>query len=162
MDSIFRNCEGVITFIDDILIYGTTIEQLRSRTKKVLEILSSNNLTLNSKKCDYEKEEVIFVGSKISKSGARPTEDKIKLILGFKKPERDADIRSFLGTVQFLGPHLKHLSDMTEPLRKMITQGNKLVWGPEQEKAFEKLKQAVVNVETLAFFDPGSHMETAL
>lgn len=168
MDTILTDLDGVIVFIDDLLIFEKTLAELKSRTKIVIKRLKENNLTLNKDKCSYDQTEVIFVGSKINKDGVHPTKDKVALVKGFKTPTKIEEIRSFLGTVQFLGPHIRNLSDLTEPLRRLIKKehgsgkGPIVGWAAEQDTAFEAIKEAVANAQTLAFFNADGSHETGL
>lgn len=69
MEDRLRSCEGVAVFIDDILVYGGTEEELSRRTEEVKRRLSENNLTLNMDKCEFDKESVEFLGNTVSASG---------------------------------------------------------------------------------------------
>ena len=58
MDSIFSDMiEGciVIVYMDDILIFAKTQEELEQYTKTVLQQLQENNLYLKPKKCEFNK-----------------------------------------------------------------------------------------------------------
>ena len=58
MDSIFadliKECI-VIVYVDDILIFATTQEDLEWYTKMVLQKLQKNNLYLKQTKCEFNK-----------------------------------------------------------------------------------------------------------
>lgn len=73
MENILRGCEGVIVFIDDILIFGKNVDSLRSCTQEVMCRLRNNNLTLNKEKCTYEQSKVEFLGYEISEEGMKET-----------------------------------------------------------------------------------------
>lgn len=45
MERILRGVTGIIIFIDDILVFGKDLSELRERTQSVLEVLAQNNLT---------------------------------------------------------------------------------------------------------------------
>ena len=69
--------DGVIVFIDDILIYAQDQELLTERTKKVLKALKRNNLTLNKEKCEYNRTTIKFLGHQLSARGFAIDEDKV-------------------------------------------------------------------------------------
>lgn len=50
-------------------MYGKTLDELRERTEKVKSALKTNNLTLNVGKCEYDKQEMKFLGHTVSASG---------------------------------------------------------------------------------------------
>ena len=49
-------------YMDDILIHADTLEQLRERTKRILDILRKEDLFLKPEKCDFETTEVEYLG----------------------------------------------------------------------------------------------------
>ena len=65
MDDIFRieiidGC--LVIYMDDILIFAATLEQLREKTFRVLQILKDNDLFLKPEKCVFETQQVEFLG----------------------------------------------------------------------------------------------------
>ena len=59
---------GVVAYIDDILIYSKTEEELVNLTKKVLGKLLDNSRCVNAKKCVFHAREVEFVGYTIDQN----------------------------------------------------------------------------------------------
>ncbi|CAH8567690.1 unnamed protein product [Schistosoma mattheei] len=53
MDTILSGIPGVATYLDDILIVATSLEQLRERTKAVLQRISDNGFRLRPEKCQF-------------------------------------------------------------------------------------------------------------
>ena len=65
MDSIFSDMiKGciVIVYMDDILIFARTQEELKQYTKTVLQRLQENNLYLKPKKCEFNKTTMEYLG----------------------------------------------------------------------------------------------------
>ena len=83
--------------MDDILIATKTMEQHRELIKQVLQHLQDNNLFLKPEKCDFEKEQMDYLGL-ILKPG-HITMDPIKLqgIADWPIPRNLRDVRAFLG-----------------------------------------------------------------
>lgn len=153
MEDRLRGCEGVVVFIDDILIYGNTLEELRARTKVAEDRLRENNLTLNKEKCVYEQTSVEFLGYTVSEEGIRPSADKIRDVLACKKPSTQTLVRSFLGMVNFMASFIPNLSQLSEPLRRLTGKTKQFTWTEEQDKAFTDMKEAVAKqVHTRGFF----------
>lgn len=82
------------------------------------------------------------------------------LIQGFRAPQSREEVRSFLGLVCYVAKFIPNLSTITFPLRELLKKEVEFKWDLAQQEAFEKLKQAMVQPEALAYFDP-SH-ETRL
>src|SRR5216684_4473754 len=67
----------IFIYMDDILIATKMMEQYRELMKKILQHLMDNNLFLKPEKCDFEKEQMDYLGL-ILKPG-HITMDPIKL-----------------------------------------------------------------------------------
>ena len=78
--------KGVVVYIDDILIYAETEEQLIKLTKSVLKKLEDNRLCVNAKKCLFYQSEVEFVGFTIGQQGIKMSQNKVKDIVDWKEP----------------------------------------------------------------------------
>lgn len=153
MERLLRDCKGVIVFIDDILVHARTLEELNLRVGIVMNILRSNNLTLNEEKCQYNLTEVEFIGYRIDAQGLRPTSEKIQAVKNFRKPHTIAELRSFLGLLTFLSPFIRNFASKTEPLRELVRKYSEWSWGQRQDEAFMQIKKSIIdNVQTHGFF----------
>ena len=63
--------------MDDILIFGQSQAQHDIRLRTVLERLSTAGITLNSSKCEFSKNQLIFLGHVISQNGVSSKTDAI-------------------------------------------------------------------------------------
>ncbi|XP_055602843.1 uncharacterized protein K02A2.6-like [Uranotaenia lowii] len=159
MSEMLIGIEGVVVYIDDIVVSGKTREEHDRRLNQVLHVLKENNATLNHSKCSFGVEELEILGFKINTSGISPAEDKIKAIKNFRAPETKEEARSFLGLINFVGQFIPHLSTRTEPIRKFI-RGDVPLFGQEQIDAFVDLRDELTNtVHRLGYFDPNDTTE---
>lgn len=154
MERILKGCKGCINYIDDILIFGTTKDQLKKREEEVLRRLEENNFTLNKDKCKFNVEEVEFLGSVINQDGIRPSPSKVEAIKNFRKPKDVTELRSFIGLVTYISPSIRNFADIMEPLNRMTKSSSLKEWGVEQDGAFAKIKLTIEEeILTRAFFD---------
>ena len=65
-----------------------------------------------------------------------------------------AEVRSFLGLLNFSGRFFSHLATKAEPLRRLTQKNVPFKWEKDQEKAFQELKDSLTDVDTLAYFNP--------
>lgn len=157
MDKILHGCDGTIVYIDDILIFASSRDELKEREKEVKQRLKANNLTLNDEKCQSEMESVEFLGCKLSKEGIAPTDEKINAIKNFRKPKDKTELRSFIGLATFVSSSIKGFAAIMEPLNRLLKKDTEEKWGETQDSAFEKIKQILEDdIVTRAFFDVGS------
>lgn len=160
MSRILESVENKIVYIDDVLLFADSLEELHDTVDQVLEILRSNNLTLNSAKCEYDKTEITFLGHKLDANGFHIEEAKIETIGKFRRPTTISELRSFLGLASFVSPYIRHFATISNPLWSVI--GTKTwTWGERQEKAFNTLKQRIIHCAvSLGYFS--EHENTIL
>lgn len=159
MTEMLEPVEGVIVFIDDIVIFARTRDEHDERLRRVLRILKNNNATLNKEKCTFAVQELEVLGFKVDAEGIRPTEEKIKAILNFRMPVSKEEVRSFLGLITFVGHFIPDLATRSEQLRKVV-RGECQSFGEDQIKAFDDLRQELVrNVRRLGYYDPKDKTE---
>ena len=84
-------------FFDDILIYRRTWKENLEHLSQVLTILEENKFYTKRSKCTFGKEEVDYLGHKISKEGVQVDPSKIKEIMEWPKPDKISKLRGFLG-----------------------------------------------------------------
>ena len=83
---IFENIEGVETDIDDIIIWGRTLEEHDRILEIVLRKCEEEGLTLNPEKCKFRMTEVTYIGHILSKDGVPPDPEKIEAIRKMPAP----------------------------------------------------------------------------
>lgn len=153
MEQILAGCEGCLNYMDDIIVYGETHEQLEERTAKVLKTLKEYNVALNEKKCIFRATELEFLGHKLSAEGITPTHDKVESIKNFRLPTTMEEVRSFLGLLNFVGKFIPNLATLTEPLRALTKKDTTFAWKEPQQMAFQTLKNSLTNDMALGFYD---------
>lgn len=144
MESILEGIENVIVYIDDILSFAASKEELETTTDKVTQRLKEHNLTINAGKCEYNKESLTFLGHQLSAKGLNIEEQKVKDIEQFRRPRNGSELKSFLGLVNYVRDFIPGFADLTRPLRKIDGLG-KFRWEEEQETAFTALKKAIID-----------------
>ncbi|XP_065087250.1 uncharacterized protein K02A2.6-like [Ochlerotatus camptorhynchus] len=144
MSRILEEVKNKIVYIDDILLYAETLEELRKTVAHVLRILNTNNLTLNMAKCEFDQTRIKFLGHELDKSGFNIEESKIKDIRKFRHPSTTSELRSFLGLASFVSPYIRNFADISSPLWTTVSSKS-WTWGQEQEQAFELVKDRIVH-----------------
>lgn len=81
MDRLLQGLEGVKCFFDDIIIQGSSEDQLLARLREVLKKIQEYNLKLNKEKCHFFKKSINYLGLMIDKNGLHKNRDKVKAIL---------------------------------------------------------------------------------
>lgn len=78
MERILLPIPNVVVYIDDILIFTKTEEEMWVTIEKVKKALKENNLTINHNKTILNKERITFLGHDLSAEGFHISEKKTK------------------------------------------------------------------------------------
>lgn len=149
---VYAGCTGILTFMDDIVVYGASVEEHDKRLAQFFTRTEEVGFTLNKEKCEFKKTRIKFLGHELSEKGVIPCKTNLQVIQEFRRPTSASEVRSFLGLVNFCGKFINNLATLNSPLRELTKSNQEFKWGREQEKAFQKLKESLTNCEVLGFF----------
>jgi hypothetical protein len=140
----------VVVYLDDILIFSKTAEEHLSHLRQVLQTLRENQFYANPKKCDFMKEEISFLGHRVSANGLKVDPEKVRSVADWKVPKDVHGVRSFLGLANYFRRFLQGYSKMVVSLTNLTRKDKRWDWTKECQEAFEKVKQALTNAPVLA------------
>ena len=163
VSDIVHGLPGVMVYIDDLLIFGKDREEHDRHMQAVLQRLSAADLKLNWSKCHLRQNRVKYLGHWLSAGGVMPDDEKLKAIQEMANPKSRSDIRRFLGMATYLGKFIPRLSQITDPLRKLMKNQDPLVVDDALIVAFNAAKaQLAVVLQELAFFQSAATVPTAI
>lgn len=76
IDNMLEGLEGVRCYVDNVVIWGSTLQEHHETLAKVLQRVHENGLKLNRSKCHLGVHEVTFLGDKLSAQGVEPDKDR--------------------------------------------------------------------------------------
>ncbi|KAI0992163.1 hypothetical protein K3495_g16023, partial [Podosphaera aphanis] len=141
-------------YIDDVLIYSDSIDEHKKHVNEVLEALGKSGLKLDIKKCEFDVQEVIYLGLIISTSGIRMDPRKVECITDWKECKNTKDVQAFLGFANFYRRFIKGFSKIVRPLVALTKKNTEFNWSQTCLSAFNNLKRAFTAAPILAHFDP--------
>lgn len=153
MAQVLQGLPGVVCYIDDILVTGSTRAEHMENLRKVLDRLRHHGLHVKKAKCQFFQKQLEFLGHSISNSGIRPTEERIKSIQKAPSPVNKQELQSFLGMMTYNAKFLPSLSHVLHPLYLLLRKNSKWIWKSKQQKAFEAAKRLLCEQGTLAHYD---------
>lgn len=153
METILAGLEGIIVYLDDVVVFGSSREEHDLRLEQLQKRLDEYGVLLNNQKCVYGVPEIEFLGHVLNEKGIRPTEDRMASVKGFREPRNVPELRSFLGLVTYISRFVPNLAAKTEPLRQLLRTGRVFRWNQEHRVAFENIKAAVSDIGYLGFFN---------
>lgn len=154
MDAIFGNLEGLSGIADDTFIHRESEVAHDHHIINDLETARRNNVKFNPDKFQYKVKEVSFFGLVWTPDGLVPDKEKVKAIVGMPTPTNLAELRSFMGMINYLNRFSPTLAQASLPLRQLTKKDTPHVWQPEYEMALQQLKQIISEAPVLSFCDP--------
>lgn len=163
MDMVLRNLDFVFCYIDDILIASNSEEEHKQHVIQVLQRLQEYGLVINISKCQFAKSEVIYLGHTINKFGCKPPEDRIDAISNYPKPNTIAELRRFLGIINYYRRYIPNCAHMQAPLNGLIKDSKKndkrpVPWYPLAEKAFQECKNSIKETTLLTHLNQNASL----
>ena len=160
--SIYGN--GLITYLDDMMIHGNSIDDVTDKLAQVFAILRSHGLKLKPQKCTFFMDKVSFLGHTVSAAGVETDPTKIHAITKYPKPTTYKQLRQFIGMASYFRRFIKGFAQITGPLHdalntcrgKTKTLKNAKIdkhWNEYCDYAFEELKQKLTTAPVLGFPD---------
>ena len=140
-------------YVDDIHITSTSFEEHMYHLEQIFKKFEQHNITINRKKSQFLKNQVVFLGHIISKKGISMDPDKIQTIKNFQPPKTKKQVQAFIGFINFYRKFIRDLSQDTGHLSKLTKKDTKWVWGTTQQQAFENIKQKFLEDIIIQFPD---------
>ncbi len=140
----------VKNYLDDLIVFAATFQELLARLRELFTLLTSNRVKLNLSKCTFGLKEVTFLGNCISAEGSQPDPKNIEAVMKMKPPINVREVRRFLGMCGFYRKYLPSFAKVATPLTNLTRSNTVFEWTEKCQKAFEHLKNSIVNTRILA------------
>lgn len=147
-------------YIDDLLCYATSDDELLSRLRLLFERFRAKQITCNPDKCRLGMSEIEWVGHHIDAKGISFSREKLDGIQAFPLPSTQKQLKSFIGLANYFRDHVLNHSTLIHPLQKLVdgytTQSSRysISWTPDTIECFEQTKKAISSCTKLFFLDP--------
>ncbi|GBG61249.1 hypothetical protein CBR_g19781 [Chara braunii] len=153
---VFRNQINrfVVVYLDDILIFSKSMEEHMRHLEEVMQILKDAQLHLNLEKSEFGRDNVIYLGHRLSAAGLEPKATKVEVIQKWPQPANVRELRSFLGLASYYRKFVPKFSIIARPLSRLTSKNVSYAWNEECTTAFEALKEALVSHPVLRIADP--------
>jgi transposase InsO family protein len=144
------NLTVCLSYLDDIVIFSTTVEQHLERLAIILQRLRESGLKLKPEKCCLLRKSVAFLGHVISENGIGTDPAKTQAVSDWPIPQCVKDIRSFLGLASYYRRFIQNFARIAAPLHAITRKNQRFEWSPEARVAFDTLKMVLTSAPILA------------
>ena len=108
-------------FIDDVFIVTKgTKQQHLDKVREILKAFDETELQLKAGKCIFAKQEIEWLGFKLTNSGILATKSKVQGITENLRPTNLKDLRSFLAAVNQFNKFVLELASICFPFRSIL------------------------------------------
>ncbi|XP_048828016.1 uncharacterized protein K02A2.6-like [Brienomyrus brachyistius] len=154
MDQVLQGLDGVICYLDDILLTGKDTDRHLATLEEVLRRLEVSNLRVKREKCEFMKSSVSYLGHVIDAMGIHPMGEKTDAIQKAAVPKNVTELRSFLALLNYYGKFISNLSTLIQPMTALLHKDVVWEWSEKCQSAFEKAKQSLQSDKLLVHYDP--------
>ena len=151
-----EDLDGVCVYMDDIIVWGSTIEQHDERLEKAVKKLVQTGLRLNKDKCYFRQPELPYLGEVVTAQGVKPDPAKVQAIEDMPTPKDQSDLQRILGLVTYMSRFIPNMSNRTSVLRSLLEKDADWQWLPEHEKAWQGIKHILSSHPVLQYYDERS------
>ena len=146
-----KYCEAIM---DDLLLFTPNKQK---QLVDLLQALCKNGLKISPKKCQLFRTELQYMGNTIFIKErtvcVKPLRSRLEAIQNLKPPTTQKGCRSFAGVVNFVSIFCSELQKLLKPIYELTKKGKPFVWGEEQQKAFEEIKNRLQKPPVLSMPD---------
>ena len=143
--------------MDDILLFMSSKQTHFEKLVDLLQALCKNRLKISPKKCQLFRTELQYMGNTIfikeRRVCVRPLRSRLEAIQNLKPPTTQKGCRSFASVVNFVSIFCPELQKLLKPIYELTRKGRPFVWGEEQQKAFEEIKNRLQKPPVLSMPD---------
>jgi ribonuclease HI len=142
-------------YVDDMIAKSRTAQDHLTDLRKLFQRLKKYQLRLNPNKCAFGVTSGKLLGFIVSGRGIEIDPAKVQSIRSMPAPRTEKEIRSFLGRINYIARFIAQLTATCEPLFKLVRKDVKIKWTEDCQKAFDKIKEYLLNPPILVPPTPG-------
>ena len=152
-----RTC---VVYLDDIMIYSTTLAEHQEHVKQVLRKLEKWGLYAKLSKCQFHVDRVSFLGFIVTPTGVEMDPERVESIADWPEPRSVKDVQVFLGLANFYRRFIRNFAAVAKPLNDLTKkQGNRFEFAAVAQRAFQTLQDEFQKAPLLIHFDPEKSIE---
>ena len=154
METVLRGLhwESCLVYLDDVIIFGKTEEQLLQRMDTVFSRLTNAGLKLKPSKCRLFQKEVDYLGHIVSPTGIRIAPAALAALSDWPIPRNVRDVRSFVTYAAYYRRYIPGYALIAAPLR-VLSQEKRATfrWTELEHGAFAELQRHLLQAPRLAY-----------
>ena len=160
MEAVLDGFDGVLVYLDDIIIVSKSYQEHAQMVKSVLKTLTQWNLRVSKEKIHLFYRRVRVLGHVLTPQGRSIDPVKAEIGSQFRRPTTGKQLARLIGFFGYLRDYIPLFARIVAPLeaikfRRKITTA----WKDEQENAYQCLVKSVTELPHLAHPDPQATLQ---
>ena len=127
--------------MDNFKPYGDEFQEYLSNLGKLLRRCIEMHLSLSPENCEFLKKVGVVLIHSISQAAIQVDPNKITIIKRALTPQKQKDVRSFLGLVGYYRRFIKYFSKIASPLFGLLAKDSEFIWSSPCQEAFKLIKK---------------------
>lgn len=154
METMLAGLKDEAVYLDDIVIGGTDEHTHMENLRAVLAKLQEYGFKIRPEKCNFFQKQIKYLGHILDRDGQRPDPATIEAIVKMPSPKNPAEVRSFLGAINYYGKFVPQMRNLRYPLDELLKKDGQWYWSPECQIAFDTFKRLLSSDLLLTYYDP--------
>ncbi|CAG2216581.1 Retrovirus-related Pol polyprotein from transposon 297 [Mytilus edulis] len=122
-----------------------------NKLDEVLGRLQNVGLKLKPSKCEFIKDQVLYLGHTVSKNGISPNPKIVESVSKWQVPNSVKEVQQFLGLCNYYRQFVHKFSEIASPLSRLTRKDVPFNWSSECQSSFEILRKALCEAPILAY-----------
>ena len=153
MEKVIQGIPGTANYLDDIIVTGATEKKHLNNLKITLGKLKVRGFRLRMDKCKFFQDTVEYLGHVIDSQGIHSHPAKIDAITNMPYLTNIAELRSFLGMVNYYNHFTPGLATKCAILNDLLHKGSTWCWTAEHSQVVDAIKEALTSSTTLSHYN---------
>ena len=120
--------KDVEVYVDDMIVKSQGRVDHLAALERFFERIQKFRLRLNPKKYTFRVTSGKLLGHMVSEQGIEVDPDKIRAILDIPMSRTEKEIKGFLGRLQYISRFIARLTDICEPIFRLLKKNQPIVW----------------------------------
>ncbi|GAB0190181.1 hypothetical protein GRJ2_001483400 [Grus japonensis] len=151
-----------LQYIGDIMIQGSTGEEVSEKGKKIVQILQKAGFTIKQSKVKGPAQKIQLLGIQWQDGCCQIPMDVINKIAAMSPLTNKKETQAFLGIVGFWQMDIPNYGLVVSPPYQVSWKKNNFKLGTEQQEDFEQIKQEIVHAVALGPVRAGPGVKNVL
>lgn len=123
--------EQCLIYMDDIIVYSSSLEEHMHRLENVFKRLDECNLKLQTDKCEFLRKEVAYLGHLVTNVGVKPDPNILTAVKKFPNPTNVSEIKQFLDLTGYYQRFISNYSAIVKPLTNLLKKDTPFIFNDE-------------------------------